>query len=274
MQDPREVGRDAAVRMGAEALAACRAGRYTAPGGALVELGPAIARARAGTRSFSPDVAIPPPAAGGQPARISVRNESTLAAARRLHRAGLDPVALNFASARNPGGGFLRGARAQEESLCRASALYTCLEGQAMYEHHARLRDPLYTAWVIYSPGVPVFRGDEGALLAEPWPCAFITAPAPNAKALAPQRRAELDAAIGERSSRVLAAAALAGHRGVVLGAWGCGAFGCDPEVVARRFADALAGPFRGAFAEVVFAVLDTSPERRFIGPFERHLAR
>lgn len=274
MKDPREVGRDAAAQMGKEALAVCRAGRYTAPDGTPVELAPAIARAREGTRSFPPEAAIPRPVAGGAPARIVVRNESTLAAARRLHRAGLDPVALNFASARSPGGGFLRGARAQEESLCRASALYECLEGQEMYARHAALRDPLYTSWLLYSPAVPVFRGDEGALLAEPWPCAFITAPAPNGKALAPQRRGELDAAIGERVDRVLAAAALGGHRGVVLGAWGCGAFGCDPDVVAGRFADALAGPYRGAFVEVVFAILDTSPERRFIGPFERRLGR
>jgi hypothetical protein len=35
-----------------------------------------------------------------------------------------------------------------------------------------------------------------------------------------------------------------------------------------------LQGPFQGAFAHVVFAVLDTSPERRFIGPFERAFPR
>lgn len=266
------MSRDAAVRMGAEALEVCRAGRYVAPGGVVVELADAIARARAETRSFPPERRLEAPAARGGETRISVTNESTLAAARRLFRAGLEPVALNFASARSPGGGFLRGARAQEESLCRASALYACLEGQEMYRRHGELRDPLYTAWLLYSPQVPVFRADEGELLREPWPCAFITAAAPNAKALAPQRRSEVAAAIGERLLRVLAAAALGGHRGVVLGAWGCGAFGCDPELVAPRFAAALAGPYRGAFAEVVFAILDTSPERRFIGPFERHL--
>ena len=60
---------------------------------------------------------------------------------------------------------------------------------------------------------------------------------------------------------------------GVVLGAWGCGAFGGDPELVAERFHAALHGPFRGVFTTVVFAVLDTTAERRFIGPFERRFA-
>lgn len=277
MKDPREIGRDVAAKQGAEAVAISERGWYVAPSGATVQIGEAVARARAGTRSHPPDVAIARPRPGSRAGRVSVVHESTLAAARRLHAAGLVPIALNFASARHPGGGFLSGARAQEESLCRASALYVCLRGQPMYGYHGQLHDALYTSWVIYSPEVPVFRGDDGALLAAPWPCSFVTAPAPNAKALrerAPQRLGEVGPALGERIERVLAVAAAAGHPSVVLGAWGCGAFGGDAEDVARRFAEALAGPFRGVFEAVVFAVLDSSPERRFIGPFERRFSR
>jgi uncharacterized protein (TIGR02452 family) len=58
-----------------------------------------------------------------------------------------------------------------------------------------------------------------------------------------------------------------------VLGAWGCGVFRNDPQQIAALFAAALTGPFHGAFAEVVFAILDHGPERRFIGPFERVFA-
>jgi uncharacterized protein (TIGR02452 family) len=270
MKDPREVSRQDAAAMGAEAVEICRAGGYRAPSGARVEIGEALARARAGTTSWPPDAEVPAPPRGRLATRFAVAHATTLAATRRLVDEGLAPAALNFASARHPGGGFLGGARAQEESLCRASGLHTCLSGRPMYAHHSRVRDPMYSDWVLHSPEVPVFRGDDGALLERPWTAGFLTAAAPQAKALPPARRAELPAAYAGRISRVLAVAAATGHDAVVLGAWGCGAFGGDAEVVAEQFRLALHGPFRGVFAAVVFAVLDTSPEQRFIGPFAR----
>src|SRR5207253_843688 len=100
--------------------------------------------------------------------------ETTLASARRLVAAGQRPAALNFASAKHPGGGFLNGALAQEESLARSSALYACLVGNPMYTFHQAQSDALYTDYAIYSPDVPVFRGDDGALLPEPYLCSFI----------------------------------------------------------------------------------------------------
>lgn len=259
--------------MGAEAVAIARDGRYTGPSGAVVEIGDMIADAVAGTVEVPPNEGLDTAPGGAHRTEFVVRDASTLAAGKELAAAGLEPVALNFASARSPGGGFLGGSRAQEESLCRSSALHACLVGRRYYEHHARSRDALYSDWMIYSPGVPVFRADDGPLLAAPWTCAFITAAAPNVKALQandPRRLAEVPAATRRRIDRVLALAARAGHPGVVLGAWGCGAFGGDAEVVAGLFYEALTGPFAGTFARVVFAVLDTRADRRIIGPFER----
>lgn len=223
--------------------------------------------------AYAPTDDIPKPTAGVHETRFSSVGRSTLEAARALVVAGRRVVALNFASARNPGGGFLGGARAQEESLCRASALHACLVGAPMYEAHRGRRDPMYESWTLLAPEVPVFRGDDERLLEAPWRCGFVTSPAPNVKALRdnhPERLGELDAVYDDRIARVLSVAALHGYDAVVLGAWGCGAFGGDPELVARRFEAALRGSYRGVFAEVVFAVLDTSPERRTIGPFER----
>lgn len=206
-----------------------------------------------------------------------MRNETTIASALRLADEGLDPVALNFASAKNPGGGFLGGAQAQEESLARASGLHACLVDQPMYDHHRKLPDALYMSWAIYSPSVPVFRGDHGELLETSRLCSFVTAPAANARVVLerdPSRRAEVRAAMAERISRVLAIAAEHGHRALVLGAWGCGVFGNDPCEIAELFDDALRGPFRGAFELVVFAILDTSEDERFIGPFRARFGR
>ena len=239
-----------------------------------VELAAAIAAAVAGTCELRPEQAVAHAPARVHDTRVEVCNESTLAAARRL--VGADPVALNFASAYNPGGGFLGGARAQEESLCRASALHACIVGRPMYAHHAANRDPMYTSWLLYSPGVPVFRDDDGALLETPWTCGFITAAAPNVKVLrerSPERLEQVRAVMRERAGRVLGVAAREGHASVVLGAWGCGAFGGDTGLVAECFHEALVGRFRGAFAAVVFAVLDSTAERRFIGAFERVFA-
>ncbi len=106
-------------------------------------------------------------------------NETTLGAARRLADSGLKPIALNFANGTVPGGGFLRGARAQEEALCRSSALFETLVDDPMYAAHRERDLQDASDWVIYSPDVPVFRSDAGRALEEPWLLSFLTCAAP-----------------------------------------------------------------------------------------------
>ncbi|MFI5683464.1 TIGR02452 family protein [Streptomyces sp. NPDC051636] len=240
------------------------AGAYRTPGGREVPLAAAIEAARAGTRLYGPGpVPVPVPAAGAG-TLIEVTGESSLEAARRLAFA---PVAvLNFASARNPGGGYLNGAQAQEEALCRASALHTCLlRARAFYDHHRTHPDPCYSDRVIHAPAVPVFRDDRGALLEEPYTAGFLTAAAPNAgvvRRTAADRAAGLPQALAIRAERVLETAAAHGYRRLVLGAWGCGVFQNDPAQVAGAFR-ALLGPggrFAQVFEHVVFGVLDRTP--------------
>jgi len=74
-----------------------------------------------------------------------------------------------------------------------------------------------------------------------------------------------------KRIPRVLSIGIFHGHDSIVLGAWGCGAFGKDSSEIARLFEDAREKNFRGAYRRVVFAILDWSPDRRFIGLFERY---
>ncbi|MCL2733011.1 MAG: TIGR02452 family protein [Actinomycetia bacterium] len=248
-------------------------GGYT-PGGGFVPLAEAIAAAADGTRMFGPDpVPVPREPGEGAAARCTVTGESSTQAARRLtadHATGAsqeadgDRVAvLNFASARNPGGGYVNGAQAQEEALCRASALYPCLlRAPEFYAHHRAVRDPFYSDRVIHSPGVPVFRDDRGALLDRPYRAGFLTCPAPNAGVIArtmPERGDEIGPALDARAERVLEVAVAHGYRRLVLGAWGCGVFRNDPARVAAAFARLLTGGgrFVDAVDEVVFAVLD-----------------
>lgn len=264
------------ARQGREAVAIVAAGGYVAPSGRRVAV--SVARAVAGTRDYRPEEQVPSPSPrAGTATRIRVVNGTSLASARALAAGGHVPLVLNFASAKNPGGGFLNGARAQEESLARSSGLYACLEKSRMYAHHRAQGDAMYTDWMVHSPDVPVFRDDETAeLLEEPYVCAFLTAPAPNAGVVlerAPARRDEVTRVMTARVGRALAICAAEGHRRLVLGAWGCGVFANDPGVVARAFGAELEGAYRGVFEEVVFAVLDWSDERRFIRPFVERFA-
>ncbi len=204
---------------------------------------------------------------GGQPPiEFEVVNETTLSAARKLTQAddNANPLALNFASAKNPGGGFLKGSQAQEESLARASGLYPCIaQMQAMYNTNRQFRSCLYTDNMIYSPGVPVFRDDRDQLLEAPNLVSFVTAPAVNAGVV--RRRGtenvgRIEDVMRGRMEKVLSLAVIHHHETLVLGAWGCGVFRNNSGDVARWFGDYLTGDglFSRAFRKVVFAVLDS----------------
>ncbi|HEU5381163.1 MAG TPA: TIGR02452 family protein, partial [Ktedonobacteraceae bacterium] len=112
-------------------VAALEQGHYIAPEGNSIDLTGLLATCLRGTQSYDPEdlvrlrehVLAQP--VSQQAATFAVVNETTLQGCARLiasqqyQRIGV----LNFASAKNPGGGFLRGAQAQEESLARSSAL-------------------------------------------------------------------------------------------------------------------------------------------------------
>lgn len=253
-------------------------GYYQAPTGRMVSLEISLAETRSGTVCYSPEALAdlrdrvrsnPHSASSGN---ISVRNQTTLEAAKELLGEGADRVVcLNFASAKNPGGGFLGGAEAQEEAICRPSALYdSLLEAEDSYYHRNRqTRNALYTDHVIYSPDVAVFRDEgEGTFLEEPWHTSFVTAPAPNRGAIeqnSPSLIPEIEPVFRNRIRGVLAVMAAHEHRHLVLGAWGCGVFRNDPGEVAQWFRDALVEEqWLSQFEEVRFGVLD----RKDMGTF------
>ncbi|SCX90615.1 TIGR02452 family protein [Streptomyces sp. 136MFCol5.1] len=242
------------------------AGLYRTPEGREISIERTLAAALSGTRLYGPD---PVPVAALDTDRasvIEVTDESSLQAARRMTGEGVGRIAvLNYASARNPGGGYLNGAQAQEEALCRGSALYaTLLRAPDYYAHHRAERSAFYTDRVIHSPGVPVFRDDRGRLLDTPYTVGFLTSPAPNAgviRSRTPEDAHRIPAVLASRAERVLEVAAVRGYRRLVLGAWGCGVFMNDPAQVAGAFRALLAdgGRFAGHFEQIVFGILDRS---------------
>lgn len=174
-------------------------------------------------------------------------------------------MCLNFASAKNPGGGFINGAEAQEESLARTSALYeTQLQAWDYYKIHRDMESCFYTDMMIYSPQVPVFRKDKGELLLKPVFCNFITSPAVNAgvvKRQEPERAGEIYDAMDVRMDKMLALALSQGNETLILGAWGCGVFKNDPKEIVDLFKKHLHGKYKNQFKRVVFAVLTKKEE-------------
>ncbi|MDJ0737043.1 MAG: TIGR02452 family protein [Nostocaceae cyanobacterium] len=260
------------------------AGYYISPGGGRVEIREELTSCISGTKCYDPDtlsqiqeevLATTPQFSNTE---FEVRNETTLMGAesmaktQQFSRIGV----LNFASAKNPGGGFLKGAQAQEESLARSSALYSSLlKCRSYYNFHRSYHSLLYSDSMIYSSDCPVFRKDDATLLEKPYIVDFITSPAPNAGAIARNQPQDIDKireVLYVRGAKVLSLAAQNYCDALILGAWGCGVFQNQPSMVAQMFADLLlpGGKFWGRFKRVLFSVLDSSKQRNTFTEFSR----
>jgi len=208
--------------------------------------------------------------------KIIVQQQKVLAASEEMIRTRQNIGCLNFASANNPGGGFLGGAQAQEESLALSSALYgSLMRNFEMYEYNRGRRTYLYSDHMIYSPSVPVFRNDDGDLLEQPYKLSFITSPATNIGAIRnnkPEEMAHVETTMLRRMDKVLALFVHNNIEHLLLGAWGCGVFQNEPKDIARYFHHYLNpdGKYGKCFKSVVFAVYDRSKDRENIGAFEQ----
>ncbi|KAF3479776.1 uncharacterized protein GIQ15_06752 [Arthroderma uncinatum] len=189
---------------------------------------------------------------------------------------------LNMASAKRPGGGWLSGAAAQEESLCRRSTLIETLK-EGFY------RIPKCGA--IYSPSVVVFRSSRAlghklmdlddpdslpivsaisvaALVRPPVKTVRVItgsnndggeAATPSASSKQVYERASDRETMKDKMRLILRVSASKGHRRIVLGAFGCGAFGNPREDAADCWAEVFGeAEFQGGWwKDVIFAILD-----------------
>lgn len=250
-------------------------GIYEAADGRLVMISEALEAAVQGTRIHS-DPHDTTPHKSSAPPHITLSDETTLDAILRLANGGLTDVAvLNFASATSPGGGYLRGGNAQEESLCRATTLYPALSTQTVfYERNQQYESAIYAGAALYTPQVQVIRDRWNTLLSQPVACAVITCPAPNRRALLDQGAdaallSKADEAIRFRVTLIFDILRRHGHRSVILGAWGCGVFANDPDVVAAEFLKHLRTG--GDIERAHFAIPDL--DRSDVGVrFQKHL--
>lgn len=175
-------------------------------------------------------------------------------------------VALNFASAKNPGGGFLKGSRGQEEALAMSSGLYLSLqtkEAKQMYaKNESRIltmkgNDGVYRSDLIYSSNVPFIRKGNGELIEDLTKCqllSIITAPAVNYGHFSSKKKffkqEKYEITMMDRIDRVFKTALNNGHTKIILGPWGCGVFGGDLKKTINWF---KTNPNYKYFEKVVF---------------------
>lgn len=196
----------------------------------------------------------------------------------------------NFASASNPGGGVENGANAQEECLCRCSNLYFCLKEREMWERfykpHRNAHNPIHNDDIIYTPSVTVFKTDTALpkLMDEKdwYDVDVITCAAPNlrekpsnqyntgdgTKAVVMKDK-DLLLLHEKRLRRILDVAVMEGVDTIILGAFGCGAFLNNPEVVAC-VAKNVIKDYLKAFRSIEFAVYCSPRDDRNYKVFER----
>jgi len=261
-----DIPRHKAVALGQEAVQISQVGKYVTASNNCIDISSQMDHALSHTVDIRPDteISLSQQSPFFSDCTITVANETTLEGALRLGAQEHPVLALNFANGVHPGGGFLNGARAQEEYLCRSSGLYETLLISGMYDFHRRRPLPDSSEWIIYSPKVPIFRSDNGDLLDQPWLLSVLTSAAPVASRVGLDTSTELMKA---RTKRVIEVAVSLGYTRLVLGAWGCGAFGNDTFAVANAFKEAI-DPLKSHFEQIHFAVTDWSSEQRFIGPF------
>lgn len=275
------------IQIARETLEICERGYYINRAGTKVIIKPLLDQARTHTFLYRPasfsqvfeqrDAFLQVKAEKNPPV-IEVTTETAFGAARRLveqeHLSGV--TCLNFASAKNPGGGFETGAQAQEESLARASGLYACISPmREMYEFNRKTKSALYTDYLLYSDNVPVFRDDADELLDSPYPVSIITAPAVNAGVVRLRGGPDVDkiaATMQGRIEKILSLAVIHAQSYLILGAWGTGVFKNSPDAVATYFHHSLLDipSFRGAFQKVVFAIYDRSPGHATFAAFQK----
>ena len=197
---------------------------------------------------------------------ISVQNNDCVLVGKELKEQGFNPAVLNMASASNPGGGVIRGAGAQEENLFRRSNLFKSMYQFADYASmygipKSESQYPLnFHFGGIYTPNAFFFRGlekDGYPLLDGPIILSVISVAAINLS------RHEISvqdylSVTKNKIQTILRIGIDHGHDALVLSAFGCGAFGNDPYVMASLFLKVLHEPeFENSFRKIVFAIVD-----------------
>lgn len=224
----------------------------------------------------------PLPARRFKKTAVSLMKRRSLDSALSMQRKHLElRIAVhNFASATNPGGGVRYGSRAQEESICRCTTLYPVLNAEQNWKNFYNVNrdraNPLHDDACIYSPEIIVCKSDIDKPVRLPrdrWDTVdVITIAAPNLHNVKISDE-ELFAIHEKRLRHMFTVVAHHGADIFVTGAFGCGAFQNNPEVVAQAYKKVLP-EFDGYFQEIVFAIYCRPQESINFDTFKKYLGK
>lgn len=252
-----------------------------------------VENAIANTMYYSADEYPVLPESADKQGTVRVSKSKTFESAIDSHKRFPDKkiAVLNFASATNPGGGVKNGSSAQEESLCRCSTLYPTLDQKRMwdlyYSANRAQSDPLHTDACIYSLGIVICKTDESIpqrmqeddfVTVDVITCAapnlrekpsnFFNPDSGNAVHITPNELYKLHL---KRAKHILHIAAFNGVDTLILGAFGCGAFQNDPNIVAKAYRDA-SRDYSRYFDLIDFAIYCRDWESENYDAFKRQL--
>lgn len=175
--------------------------------------------------------------------KVTVLKCDTLQAAKILHDQLHDPLILIFADADVPGGCVEAGAGMQEESLFRRSALH---------KHLVKDMYPIESTSAIYAPFVQMVNEEYGGKYTHFIACPGLKMPKLTSDNNFYPHDADL---LRKKITLMFQVAYDNGHTSLVLGALGCGVWGCPPKHVANIFKEVIK-EYDGVFSDIIFAVL------------------
>ena len=159
-------------------------------------------------------------------------------------------VLLNFASDKRPGDGYVNGASAQEETLCRSIPyLYPSLSKHIKY--------PI-TDCVVVTPSICVIRdSSKKYAFIDPYPeVIVVSASAPRGGTKKFQGTSSYEDFVRKKLKLIFGAAVGDGSRVLILGAWGCGVFQNDARTMVKLMLEACKR-YGGNYYSVVFSIPD-----------------
>jgi uncharacterized protein (TIGR02452 family) len=180
---------------------------------------------------------------------ITIRNMDTLDCALMM-QCKCNPVILNLANNRVPGGGIDNGCEAQEESIFRRTNYFKTLTPD-LY--------PIRYNEIIYSSNVSIIRSSESSgwrYIQTPIKMSFIACPGIYNPILTNDGNFTKEDYIilKHKIKHILYVAYTYGHDNIILGALGCGAWRNPPEQVASIFKEVI-NEFSGVFKNIEFAI-------------------